>query len=226
MKSTTVRFADPVYTDLESASRLTGLPINSIVTVACLEWLRRNVTSGQTLPPIQNLATYRARHLQTREWQAMQLARVAPQPEPPASPLWVFTTAAQGALARAKEAAERTRRPWIGTSHLLQGLAEVAEGRAAQALGGLAVDAVALAGAETEEAAGDPGRLLPTRQVRRVVRRAQDEADAEGAAQIGTGHLLLALVLERDSRMAEALSTAGVTAAAVRDALAETLPED
>src|SRR5215472_5595327 len=220
MKSTTVRFADPVYADLEAASRLTGLPINSIVTVACLEWLRRSVTPGQPALPIGGpVPRWVAAQLRGREAEAVRLVRVAPQSEVAADPFWVFTAAAQDALARAREAAERTRQPWIGTGHLLQGLAEVAEGRAA-------VDAVALTGAETEEAAERPGRLLPTRQVRRVVRRAQDEAEAEGAAQIGTGHLLLALVLERDSRMAEALSTAGVTAAAVRDALAETLPED
>jgi hypothetical protein len=226
MKSTTVRFADQVYQDLESASQLTGLPINSIVTVACLEWLRRNVTSGHPAPPMRELASFRARQLRAREWNTMRLARVAPQPEPPTDPLWVFTTAAQDALARAREAAERGRRPWIGTSHLLQGLAEVSDGRAARALAVLAVDAVALAGAETEEAAEEPGRLLPTRQVRSVLRLAQDEADREGAPQIGTDHLLLALVLERDSRVAEALAAAGVTDSAVRDALSETAPED
>ena len=227
MKSTTVRFADPVYEDLESASRLTGLPINSIVTVACLEWLRRNVTSGPPAPPMGEPARrWVAQQLRRREHEAARLVRVAPQPLIAASPLWVFTTAAQEALTRAREAAERTRRPWIGTSHLLQGLAEVTEGRAARALGRLAVDAVALAGGETEEAADEPGRLLPTRQVRRVLRRAQDEADREGAAQIGTDHLLLALVLERDSRVAGALLAAGVDEQAVRDALGETPPED
>jgi hypothetical protein len=226
MKSTTVRFADPVYEDLESASRLTGLPINSIVTVACLEWLRRNVTPGPPVPPMKDLALLRARALKGMELRSMQLARPAPEPQAAADPLWVFTAAAQDALARAREAAERTRRPWIGTSHLLQGLAEVTDGRAARALGRLAIDAVALAGGETEEAAGESGRLLPTRQVRRVVRRAQDEADREGAAQIGTDHLLLALVRERDTRVAEALLAAGVTEQAVRDALGQTEPED
>jgi Clp amino terminal domain, pathogenicity island component len=227
MKSTTVRFADPVYQDLESASRLTGLPINSIVTVACLEWLRRNVTSGEPVPPpMQNLAAWRAGRVRQRESEFVRLVRVSPRPLTGGDPFWVFTSAAQDALARAKEAAERARRPWIGTSHLLQGLAEVTEGRAAHALGRLAVDSVALAGTETEEAVEQPGRLLPTRQVRRVMRRAQDEADGEGAAQIGTDHLLLALVLERDSRVAEALAAAGVTEAAVRQALGEAPPED
>jgi len=227
MKSTTIRFADPVYADLESASRLTGLPINSIVTVACLEWLRHSAMSGQPILPI-NEAAWRSvsYQLRRRPVEATRLVQVAPQPTTAADPIWVFTAAAQDALARAREAAERARQPWIGTGHLLQGLAEVAEGRAASALGRLAVDAVALTGAETEEAAERPGRLLPTRQVRRVMRRAQDEAESEGAAQIGTDHLLLALVLERDSRVAEALSAAGVTERSLRDALAEAPPED
>ncbi len=226
MKSTTIRFSDDVYQDLEAASRVTGLPINSIVTVACLEWLRGNVTAAEVVYPTQNLARWRAQRLRRMEGQAARLVRVAPQPEGGADPFWVFTGSAQDALARAKEAAERARRPWIGTSHLLQGLAEVSEGRAARALGSLGIDALALASAETEEAVENPGRLLPTRQVRRVLRRAQDEAEADGAAQIGTGHLLLALLLARDSRVAEALAAAGVTESAVRDALSEAVPED
>jgi hypothetical protein len=227
MKSTTVRFADPVYIDLEAASRLTGLPINSIVTVACLEWLRRNVPPAQPSIPIgEPSRRWVAQQLRGREAGTTRLVRVAPQAEIQADPYWVFTAAAQDALARAREAAERARQPWIGTGHLLQGLAEVAEGRAARALSRLAVDAVALTGSETAEAAERPGRLLPTRQVRRVLRRAQDEADTQAAAQIGTDHLLLALVLEPDSRVAEALAAAGVAEQAVRDALAEAAPED
>ena len=226
MKPTTVRFSDEVYQDLESASRLTGLPINSIVTVACLEWLRSNVTSGELAYPIQNLARLQAQQLRRLDRRTMSLPRLAPQPFASSDPLWVFTTSAQNALARAKEAAQRARRPWIGTSHLLQGLAEVSEGRAARALARLSIDAVALTSAETEEPVEQPGRLLPTRQVRQVLRRAQDEAEAEGAAQIGTGHLLLALLLALDGRVAEALTAAGVTESAVRDALTESQPED
>lgn len=223
MKSTTVRFADGVYQDLEAASRLTGLPINSIVTVACLEWLRRNVTSEQPVfPSAPHLMRWRA---ERRDWMT-QMVRMVPRSLTGAESVWVFTTAAQDALARAKEAAERARRPWIGTSHLLQGLAEAGEGRAARALARLGVDALGLAAAETEETAEQPGRLLPTRQVRRVMRRAQDEVEREAAAQIGTDHLLLALLLERESRVAEALAAAGVTEAAVREALSETEAED
>lgn len=41
-KQTTVRFADEVYTRLELASARTGLPINSIVVIACLTWLEEH----------------------------------------------------------------------------------------------------------------------------------------------------------------------------------------
>ncbi len=226
MKSTTIRFADPVYQELEAASRLTGLPINSIVTVACLEWLRQNAAPEPTIPTLTPMVQWRARQLRRLEGQTVRLVRVAPEPLAGGDPLWVFTTAAQDALAQSQAAAERARRSWIGTSHLLQGLGEVPEGRAARALARLGVDAVGLTGGEPEDAAEPSGRALPTRQLRTVLRRAQDEADRDGAAQVGTDHLLLGLLLERDSRVAEALETAGVTEATLREALREIPPED
>jgi hypothetical protein len=224
MKSTTVRFADSVYRDLEAASRLTGLPINSIVTVACLEWLRQNVTGGDTVPAIVGVTpAWRAMRLRRLEQQTISLA--ADPAAAGAEPQWVFTAGARDALARAMQAAERSRRPWIGTGHLLQGLAEVADGRAAQVLARLGVDAVALAGSDADEPAERPDRRLPTRQVRRALRRAQDEAERDGSPQIGTHHLLLGLLLERDAQVAEALRAAGVTEPTVRAALNE-MPEE
>ncbi|MCL4493915.1 MAG: hypothetical protein M1294_03775 [Firmicutes bacterium] len=41
-KQTTIRFPGPVYQRLEKASERTGLSINSLVTIACLDWLRRH----------------------------------------------------------------------------------------------------------------------------------------------------------------------------------------
>jgi Clp amino terminal domain, pathogenicity island component len=225
MKSTTVRFADPVYRDLETASRVTGLPINSIVTVACLEWLRRNVDAERRplaeLPamPAMPLPHQRMRSL-AREW-IMLHSRPLAWPEP----LSPFTLAAQDALSRAVAAAERAGRSWIGTGHLLQGLGEASEGRAARALARLGVDAVGLAGAEPDEAP-QRERPLPTRQVRQVMRHAQEEADREGATLMGTDHLLLGLLLAPDSRVAGPLAAGGATEAAVREALRAVEPED
>ncbi|NMP21726.1 hypothetical protein [Sulfobacillus harzensis] len=41
-KATTIRFSEAVYKGLESVSALTGLPVNSIVVEACIEYLRDN----------------------------------------------------------------------------------------------------------------------------------------------------------------------------------------
>jgi ATP-dependent Clp protease ATP-binding subunit ClpC len=173
---------------------------------------------------VSPVAQMQARRLQRRELATLQLTNA---PVTGGDPLWAFTGAAQDALSRAQDAAERSRQPWIGTSHLLQGLADVSEGRAALAMRRLGADAVGLASAEPEEAGAEPsGRRLPTRQVRRAMRRAQEEAERDGAAQIGTDHLLLGLLLDPDSRVAEALETAGVSEAALRSTLGDLAPEE
>jgi hypothetical protein len=41
-RQTTIRFGETLYRRLELASDRTGLPINSIVVVACMEWLKMN----------------------------------------------------------------------------------------------------------------------------------------------------------------------------------------
>src|SRR5260370_18947626 len=95
MKSTTVRFSDDVYQDLEAASRLTGLPINSIVTVACLEWLRGNVTAAEAVYPTQNLARWRAQRLRRAERLAARLGRLPPPPPGGPYPLCRLSPPAQ-----------------------------------------------------------------------------------------------------------------------------------
>jgi hypothetical protein len=41
-RQTTIRFSEDIYARLELTSGTTGLPINSIVIVACMEWLERH----------------------------------------------------------------------------------------------------------------------------------------------------------------------------------------
>jgi hypothetical protein len=225
MKSTTIRFADPVYGQLELASRLTGLPINSIVTVACLDWLR------QSLP--QMPASALGRGLPSRwmpaSMRSMMERQTVPVAAPPlagSDPLWIFTASAQDALANAHEEAERARHSWIGTEHLLSGLYAVEEGRAGLALRELGVDAERIrADLEPEQVRERSGRLLPTSRLLRVLRRAHEQAQQDEAKQVGTDHLRLGLVLEGESRVAEALEAAGVTERTVRDALSSAQPE-
>lgn len=50
-RATTIRFAEAIYRRLEQAGETTGLPINSIVVVACLEWLdAHRQDQAQTTP--------------------------------------------------------------------------------------------------------------------------------------------------------------------------------
>src|SRR5712692_10465160 len=55
-KPTTVRFTDELYQRLDQASARTGLPVNSIVIAACLEWMQRHIPDAgpapaSTVPP-------------------------------------------------------------------------------------------------------------------------------------------------------------------------------
>src|SRR2546428_7675841 len=56
-KATTVRFTDERFARLDQASARTGMPVNSIVIAACLEWMQRHTpVPGETrvdvnLPP-------------------------------------------------------------------------------------------------------------------------------------------------------------------------------
>jgi len=245
MKSTTVRFADPVYDQLEQASRVTGLPINSIVTVACLDWLRHHVFPNTPVASSGRFAPHRARAL-TEAMMRRSLVPLVPSPLKGSDPIAVFTAAAQDALGQAHLAAEEARQPWIGTSHLLRGIFEVEEGRAGQALRRLDLDVGAIAALqEVEESGSGPDRpggprpageggtaparkegpLLPTNRVRSVLKLAQDEARRQGASQVGTDHVLLGLLIDGESWTASALEDAGVTQDAVRQALSEVGPE-
>src|SRR5919197_1110931 len=58
-KSTTIRFSEEVYRRLEAAGVLTGLPINSIVVFACLEWLERHGPERMTALRTENVETLR-----------------------------------------------------------------------------------------------------------------------------------------------------------------------
>jgi ClpA/ClpB-like protein len=245
MKSTTVRFADPVYGQLEHASRLTGLPINSIVTVACLDWLREHVFANTPIASLGRFAPHRGWAL-TEAMMRKSLVKLVPSPLEGSDPIAVFTAAAQDALSQAHVTSEEAGQPWIGTSHLLRGLFEVEEGRAGRALRRLEVDVAAIVAQQEPEASGSrPGRaaetglageggepptgkegpLLPTNRVRRVLKVASDEARRQRAAQVGTDHLLLGLLIDGESWTASALEDAGVTQEAVRQALSEVGPE-
>src|SRR5215467_7420870 len=224
MKSTTVRFADPIYGRLEQASRLTGLPINSIVTVACLDWLRQYVSPS--IASARPAAPHGGWALKEAAMGASMVDLVA-SPLKASDPIASFTAAAQDALAHAHAQAEEADEPWIGTSHLLLGLYEVDAGRAGQALRRLAVDVAGIVAQQKPEELHPQreGPLLPTSRVRRVLKLAQQEARRQRTPQMGTDHLLLGLLSDGESWTAAALEEAGATMEACRRALDDIGPE-
>ena len=52
-KATTVRFTDELYQRLDVASARTGLPVNSIVVAACLEWMQRHTPEATAQPTLE-----------------------------------------------------------------------------------------------------------------------------------------------------------------------------
>src|SRR5215470_9847822 len=108
-KATTVRFADEIYARLDQASARTGMPVNSIVVAACLEWMDRHTPQAATIPvagavpvpvltPAPRWATLR---------RAVKLA-VADRTSFQTYPFQRFTLAAQKMLTASQAEAERT----------------------------------------------------------------------------------------------------------------------
>jgi hypothetical protein len=214
MKSTTIRFADNLYRQLEVASSMTGLPVNSIVVVACLEWLQKGWV---TAPPLGSPSLPRhLRHAELRKAVPIVSSALAG-----VDPLTSFSQAAQEALSHTSEEAQR-RDSWIGTQHLLLGLYTVEESRAGQALRELAVDPAAL---QVEEAAEPGTKGLPTNRLRKVLKWAKQEAGRDKGQLVGTDHLLLGLLLEGESHVAQALDASGVTYRQVREVVERLAPE-
>ena len=214
MKSTTIRFADNLYRQIEGASAVTGLPINSIVVVACLEWLQKGYAPSMPagypgLPPM-------LRGVEMRKSVPLALSALAGS-----DPLMAFSQAAQEALSRASQEAQQ-RDSWIGTQHLLLGLHAVEESRAGRALRELAVDPAAL---QVEESAEPGTKGLPTNRLRRVFKWAKQESGREKASLVATDHLLLGLLLEGESHVAQALEGSGVTYRRVREVVERLAPE-
>jgi Clp amino terminal domain, pathogenicity island component len=212
MKSTTIRFADNLYRQLEVASSTTGLPVNSIVVVACLEWLEKGWGASLAGGP----PPWFGKQLELRK--AVPIVSSA---LPGADPYTTFSQAAQQALSHASEEAER-RDSWIGTQHLLLGLHAVEESRAGQALRELAVDPAAL---QVDEAPEPGAKGLPTNRLRKVLKWAKREAGRDSARLVGTDHLLLGLLLEGESHVAQALDGSGVSYRHVREVIERLTPE-
>jgi ATP-dependent Clp protease ATP-binding subunit ClpA len=141
-----------------------------------------------------------------------------------------FTPRAKATLERAVAAAEACGE--IGPEQLLLGLLEVTEGVAYQALRNLGLEpaqvrAAVLDRAPLQEASapeGPPPALTP--RAARTLALAREEAEQLGRERVGTEHLFLALLQQRDAPPVTVLQKLGVDVDAVREALLALVRDD
>ena len=115
-----------------------------------------------------------------------------------------YTASAKKVLAAAKRIAKRLDHPYIGTEHLLYGLARVEEGLAAKVLNdnGITEDKILNAFSQVIESEMDSNileNISETPKLLQLYTMAEEEADMSENINIGTEHLLLALLKLNDS---------------------------
>jgi hypothetical protein len=206
-RATTIRFSDSMYQRLEAASQLTGLPINSIVVVACLEWLDAHQPEPSTSP----LAGLRYQPTTTLPKNLLQVgARKG------FYPFDRFSVRAKEALSMAQEESENRGQPFIDPAHLLLGLSRLQSGFAAAVLPGFGIG-VALIEAHLQLPAKKPlvQRVIPTSRTKRVIESAFALARDWQHQWVGTGHLLMGLVTEADGVVADIFKEKAVTVEAL-----------
>jgi ClpA/ClpB-like protein len=208
-KPTTVRFTDEVFQRLDQASARTGMPVNSIVVAACLEWMQRHMpeqgwqpanTMNVPLPAAPRWSTIR---------RAMRQAGRAPR----MYPFERFSEHAKALLTHAQEEAERQSLSFIGTEHLLLACFAEKEFQSRQILDALGVDeSVARDNVDKAIAGARPkwtAHFAPTSRVKKVIEMAFNICSEMAHPRVGTGHILLALSAEGEGIGAHVLNDLG-----------------
>ena len=232
-RASTVRFTEEVYARLDQASARTGLPVNSIVIAACLDWLQRHSPAQETSGASHVLSPEMFRETpvfqQAPRWatlrRAVELAAKPLARHPEMYPFDRFTDHAKELLTLAQIEAEKSGFSYIGTEHLLLACFANAEFHSAKSLGALGIKEEA-ARAAIDKAIGDKRpaqlrRITPTSRVKRVIEIAFNLCGSMGDARVGTNHLLQALVTEHDGIAAHVLSDLGATQKQIASTMAE-----
>jgi len=138
-----------------------------------------------------------------------------------------FTERAQRVLYLSQEEARKLGHNFVGTEHILLGLAREGQGVAARALQNLGIEPDAVRReVESIIGRGDPGGvdtvgLSP--RAKRVLELAIDEARTMGHGYVGTEHLLLGLIREGEGVAAQVLENLGADLDRVRAEVLELL---
>ena len=127
-------------------------------------------------------------------------------------PFEKFSEKTKKVLTLAQEEAAREKSPYIGTEHILLAILRYPQGGAFRALTSLGVDYdKAHAVLASQLNAMVTSQVLPTAAVKRVISLAVEEMERLGHPNVGTGHLLIGLILYSEGRAAQALATLNVT---------------
>ncbi|MCB0077187.1 MAG: ATP-dependent Clp protease ATP-binding subunit [Anaerolineales bacterium] len=141
-----------------------------------------------------------------------------------------FTKKARRVLSLARDEAKALNHSYIGSEHLLLGLAREGEGVAARVLNDLDINiddvrrSVEELVGRGKRPASDQPTLTP--RTRRVIELAVDEARRLGHSYIGTEHLLLGLVREGNGIAAEVLANLGVSPDTIRRRATDILKQE
>jgi len=132
-----------------------------------------------------------------------------------------FTDRARKAMALANQEAQRFNHKYIGTEHILLGLAKEGTGLAAMVLKGFDVDLrkVRLEIEKLVRSGPDMvpmGKLPVTPEAKQVVDFAIEEADKLKDSSVDTEHVLLGLIRQNESVAVQALANLGLQADEVR----------
>jgi hypothetical protein len=228
-KATTVRFTDEMFARLDQASARTGMPVNSIVIAACLEWMQRYIPGeprGQVEFPAELPRLAVPTLAAAPRWSTIRRAvEQAVGKRPPAGmyPFQRFTGKAQNFLTMAQTEALKAGYSYIGTEHMLLAAFGDPDFQSAKILAALGVQEATVRSTLDKVLAKKkpavPTRIIPTSRVKVVIELAFKLCDSTGDLKVGTGHLLLALAAEEEGIAGHVLKDLGATKSRIESEL-------
>src|ERR1700737_2764014 len=184
---------------LDQASARTGMPVNSIVIAACLEWMQRHTPTPPIEPrAVELLATEGMRTTVPPRWATIRRAVEQAVGKRPSTmyPFEQFTPSAQKLLTLAQTEALKAGFSYIGTEHMLLAAYGDADFQSAKILAALAVDEAAVRSVLEKVLFGKkravPTKIIPTSRVKKVIEQAFQLCGSMGDPGGTTGQLRLA----------------------------------
>lgn len=200
-KATTIRFTDEIHARLDQASARTGIPVNSIVVAACLEWLATHLERSE-IPAAPRWATLRRAVGQAFHEGAATLY-----------PFERFTAHARKFLTLAQGEAQKRGHNYIGTEHLLLACFADPEFRSAKVLAKLGLERDAAEARLDSMLVGETpiSKREQIHSTARVKKVSEIAFKLSAERHVATDHILWALSKEGNGLAAIVLMNFGAT---------------